>query len=106
MGPQIICTKVYGPNEVFAKSQFWKINKEQHKLKRASGEVLRVSEVHERNTKSVSNYGIWFHYRDRTAFRNAFKEDRRSEESLFKSSSAALWEAKILEPETQDVADS
>merc|ERR1711957_913523 len=74
--PAVICTKTYGANEVFAKSQFWKINREQHKLKRAAGEVLRVREVHEKNTKTVKAYGIYFHYRDRTAFRNAFKEFR------------------------------
>jgi len=74
--PEIICTKVYGQNEVFAKSQFWKINREQHKLKRAAGEVLRVRMVHEKNTKTVKYYGIYFHYRDRTGFRNAFKEYR------------------------------
>merc|ERR1712072_384073 len=74
--PKIVCTKTYGPNEVFAKSQFWKINKEQHKLKRAAGEVLRVREVHERNTKTTKPYGLYFHYRDRTSFRNAFKEFR------------------------------
>merc|ERR1712166_307157 len=74
--PEVICTKVYGPNEVFAKSQFWKINREQHKLKRAAGEVLRVRMVHEKNTKTVKYYGIYFHYRDRTGFRNAFKEFR------------------------------
>merc|ERR1712072_121987 len=74
--PKIVCTKTYGPNEVFAKSQFWKINREQHKLKSAAGEVLRVREVHEKNTKTVKAYGIYFHYRDNTSFRNAFKEFR------------------------------
>merc|ERR1712170_324741 len=74
--PEIICTKVYGANEVFAKSQFWKINREQHKLKKAAGEILRVREVHEKNTKTVKAYGIYFHYRDNTSFRNAFKEFR------------------------------
>merc|ERR1712138_11342 len=74
--PEIICTKVFGTNSVFAKSQFWKINREQHKLKRAAGEIVRVREVHEKNTKTVKPYGIYFHYRDRTGFRNAFKEFR------------------------------
>merc|ERR1711976_345951 len=32
--------------------------------------------VHEKNTKTVKPYGIYFHYRDRTGFRNAFKEFR------------------------------
>merc|ERR1719371_49866 len=74
--PEIICTKVYARSEVFAKSQFWKINREQHKLKRAAGEIVRVREVHEKNTRTVKPYGIYFHYRDRTSFRNAFKEFR------------------------------
>merc|ERR1711874_357270 len=74
--PEIVCTKVYAPNDVFAKSQFWKINREQHKFKRAAGEVLRVREANEKNTKTVKAYGIYFHYRDRTSFRNAFKEFR------------------------------
>merc|ERR1711862_109074 len=74
--PEIICTKVFGPSELYAKSQFWKINREQHGLKSAAGEVLRVREVHEKNTKTVKAYAIYFHYRDRTGFRNAFKEFR------------------------------
>merc|ERR1711976_375330 len=74
--PEIICTKVYARSEIAAKSQFWKINREQHKLKSAAGEVLRVREVHEKNTKTVKAYGIYFHYRDNTSFRNAFKEFR------------------------------
>merc|ERR1712007_285874 len=51
-------------------------NREQHKFKKAAGEVLRVREVHEKNTKTIKPYGIYFHYRDRTGFRNAFKEFR------------------------------
>ena len=47
-----------------------------HKFKRAAGEILKVTEVHEKNTKTVQNYGIYFHYRDRTGFRNGFKEFR------------------------------
>merc|ERR1719371_79793 len=74
--PEIICTKVYARSEIFAKSQFWKINREQHKLKTAAGEILRVNQVHEKNTRSVKAYGIYFHYRDNTCFRNAFKEFR------------------------------
>merc|ERR1739848_620991 len=71
-----ICTKVYARSEIFAKSQFWKTNREQHKLKTAAGEILRVNQVHEKNTRTVKAYGIYFHYRDNTCFRNAFKEFR------------------------------
>ena len=74
--PEVICTSVFGKNEVYAKSQFWKINREMHKLKRAAGEVQKVTKVEEKNTKTVKSYGIYFHYRDRTGFRNAFKEFR------------------------------
>ena len=45
-----------------------------YKLKRAAGEVLKVTKVQEKNTKTVKAYGIYFHYRDKTGFINAFKE--------------------------------
>merc|ERR1711862_109710 len=123
--PEIICTKVFGPSELYAKSQFWKINREQHKLKRAAGEILRVREVFEKNTKTVKAYGIYFHYRDNTAFRNAFKEfrctslknarlnyitkwpvDKKLTKNQSKLSEHKSWEAEISGPETQESEDS
>ena len=47
-----------------------------HKLKRAACKVLKVTKIEEKNTKTVKAYGIYFHYHDRTGFRNAFKEFR------------------------------
>ena len=45
-----------------------------HKLKRDACKDLKVTKVEEKNTKTVKAYGIHFHHRDRTRFRNASKE--------------------------------
>ena len=74
--PEVVVARVFGKNEEFAISQFWKINRTQMKMKKATGEVLKVQELFETNTKTVKNYGIFFKYQSRVAVQNVFKEFR------------------------------
>lgn len=46
------------------------------KLKRATGEILAVHEVRERNTNTVKNYGITIRYNSRSGTHNMYKEFR------------------------------
>ena len=74
--PEVIICRVFGKNEAFAKSQFWKINRSQFKMKKATGEILKVKEIYETNTKTIKNYGILFKYQSTVATQNVFKEFR------------------------------
>ena len=43
--PSVFRMRVFTPNEVAAKSRFWYVLKQTHKLKKASGEILAVHKV-------------------------------------------------------------
>ncbi len=47
-----------------------------HKLKKATGEILTVNEVREKNSNIVKNYGITIRYSSRTGTHNMYKEYR------------------------------
>ena len=50
--------------------------KRQNKVRKCQGEIVSVSEIFERNTNSVKNYGIVLKYRTRTDIVNMYKEYR------------------------------
>ena len=74
--PQIYKMRVFAKNSVLAKSKFWYFLKKQRRIKKANGEILSVSEIFEKNTTSVRNYGIVVRYRSRTGIHNMYKEYR------------------------------
>ena len=73
---QVCVSKVFAPNEAFARSHFWKLNARKHKLKKSRGEIIKVQEVHEKNTTAAKNFGIFLKYRSRTGIHNIYKEFR------------------------------
>merc|ERR1711871_711287 len=68
--------RVFAKNIVLARSQFWYEMKRQNKVRKCQGEIVSVSEIFERNTNSVKNYGIVLKYRTRTDIVNMYKEYR------------------------------
>ena len=74
--PETFAMRVFAKNEVFAKSNFWYEMKRQNKLKKANGQILQVSEIFEKNQKSIKTYGIVCKYRCRTQMINMYKEFR------------------------------
>ena len=68
--------RVFAKNTVLARSQFWYEMKRQNKVRKCQGEIVSVSEIFERNTNSVKNYGIVLKYRTRTDIVNMYKEYR------------------------------
>ena len=68
--------RIFAKNDILAKSKFWYFLKRQKKVKKANGEILSVSEIFERNTNAVRNYGIVVRYRSRTGIHNMYKEYR------------------------------
>ena len=67
--------RLFAPNAVVAKSRYWYFLAKLHKLKRATGQILAVNEIHERDT-SVKTYGIWLRYNSRSGTHNMYKEFR------------------------------
>merc|ERR1719265_1633812 len=68
--------RVFAKNAVLARSRFWYEMKRQNKVRKCQGEIVSVSEIFERNTTSVKNYGIVLKYRTRTDIVNMYKEYR------------------------------
>ena len=68
--------RVFAKNDVLAKSKFWYFLKIQKRVKKANGEILFVSEIFEKSTNAVKNYGIVVRYRSNTGIHNMYKEYR------------------------------
>lgn len=74
--PKIFKMKLFAKNAVIARSKFWYFMKKINKAKRSGGEILRQTELFEKNPTKVSNYGIWLRYESRTDTHNMYKEYR------------------------------
>ena len=68
--------RVFAKNTVIARSRFWYQMKRQNKVRKIQGEIVSVSEINERNTNSVRNYGIVMKYSTRNDVVNMYKEYR------------------------------
>jgi len=76
--PDPVCyrIRVFAKNIVIARSQFWYEMKRQNKVRKCQGEIISVSEIFERKTQAVRNYGIILKYLTRTGVVNMYKEYR------------------------------
>lgn len=71
--------RIFAPNKVVARSRFWyfmKRNEQISHLKKASGELLSITEVPETDPTTVKNYGVWIRYNSRSGISNMYKEYR------------------------------
>jgi len=68
--------RVFAKNTVIAKSKFWYQMKRQNKVRRVQGEVVSVSQIFEKKTQSIKNYGILLRYLTRNDNINMYKEYR------------------------------
>lgn len=74
--PTCFRIRVFSKNAVLARSRFWYEMKRQNKVRKCQGEIVSVSEIFERNTNAVHNYGIVLKYLTRTDYVNMYKEYR------------------------------
>ncbi|KAG7037495.1 60S ribosomal protein L18a-3, partial [Cucurbita argyrosperma subsp. argyrosperma] len=74
--PMIYRMKLWGTNEVRAKSKFWYFLRKLKKVKKSNGQVLAINEIFEKNPTKIKNYGIWLRYQSRTGYHNMYKEFR------------------------------
>ena len=74
--PPAFRIKIFARDELQAKSRFWYFMHQMRKMKKTTGEILDVSEITEKNTRAVSNYGIWLKYNSRSGTHNMYREYR------------------------------
>ena len=74
--PKVWKMRVFARDTVQAKTKFWYFLRRQHKVKKASGEVIAIHEILEKNKSNVKNYGIVLRYQSRTGLHNMYKEYR------------------------------
>ena len=74
--PTCFRIRVFAKNQVLARSQFWYEMKRQNKVRKCQGEIIGTSEIFERKTNSVKNYGIVLKYLTSTGIVNMYKEYR------------------------------
>jgi large subunit ribosomal protein L18Ae len=70
--------RIFAKNDVVAKSRFWYFLKKMHKVKKATGEVLSVHQIFEKNACNPKNYGVWLRYDSRSGTHNMYKEYRET----------------------------
>merc|ERR1719163_1301590 len=74
--PTIYRLRIFAPTEVHARSKFWYHMKRQHKVRRIQGEIVSTSEIYEKKSTSLKNFGIFLRYDTRTHTVNMYKEYR------------------------------
>lgn len=60
--PEVTVMKIIAKNSAFAKSKFWKVMRTQNKIKKSSGEIIKVQEVFNSGKINAQNYGIYLKY--------------------------------------------
>lgn len=74
--PQLYKMRIFASNEIIAKSRFWYFLSKLKKVKRAAGEIVSFSEVLEKKSLKIKNFGIWIRYDSRSGTHNMYKEFR------------------------------
>ena len=60
--PQIYRMRIFAPDSVRARSQFWSFMNRSLKIKRNRAQLLSCTELLDKNPNSVKNYAIWLKY--------------------------------------------
>jgi large subunit ribosomal protein L18Ae len=74
--PKIFRMKLFAQNKPIAMSRFWYFLAKLNKSKASTGEILEVSEITEKNTNQVKNFGITLRFNSRSGTHNMYKEYR------------------------------
>ena len=74
--PKLYRMRIFHRDAVLARSKFWYHMKRQHKVRKIQGEIISTSEIFEKKTGAVRNYGIVIRYLTRADTVNMYKEYR------------------------------
>ena len=68
--------RLFAKDAVLARSKFWFHMKRQHKVRKIQGEIVSCSEIFEKKTSAIKNFGIYLRYLTRADTVNMYKEYR------------------------------
>jgi len=68
--------RLFAETPIHAKSRFWYFLSKIVKMKKATGEILNVSEIFEAKPTKVKNFGVFIRYNSRSGTHNIYKEYR------------------------------
>ena len=74
--PELFRMRVFARDAVLARSKFWYQMKRQHKVRKIQGEIISTTEIFEKKTGAIRNYGIFLRYLTRADTVNMYKEYR------------------------------
>jgi large subunit ribosomal protein L18Ae len=74
--PKLYRMLIFAPNTTVAKSRYWYFVRRLTKLKRATGEIVKIKQIFEKHPLKVKNFGIWIRYDSRSGTHNMYKEYR------------------------------
>merc|ERR1712066_1006171 len=74
--PKLFRQQIFAPDEVAAKSRFWKFLSYYQKINKKVGEVVECAEIHESHPGCVKNYGVNIRYDSRSTSENMDREYR------------------------------
>lgn len=74
--PELYRMRIFARDAVLARSRFWYQMKRQHKVRKIQGEIISTTEIFEKKTGNIKNYGIFLRYLTRADTVNMYKEYR------------------------------
>jgi large subunit ribosomal protein L18Ae len=74
--PPLYKMTIFAPNQSVATSRFWYFLSSLKKMKKATGQIVNIKEVHEKRSGVIRNYGIWLRYDSRSGTHNMYREIR------------------------------
>merc|ERR1711881_623236 len=72
--PKLFRQQIFAPDEVAAKSRFWKFLSYYQKINKKVGEVVECTEVAEAHPGSAMNFGVWIRYDSRSTSEHMYRE--------------------------------
>eukprot|EP00052_Salpingoeca_macrocollata_P033542 m.8701 g.8701 ORF g.8701 m.8701 type:complete len:179 (-) comp5277_c0_seq1:101-637(-) len=74
--PPLYKMTIFAPSKAVAKSRYWYFMSMLYKVKKASGEIVAVSEIFDKHPTRIKNFGIWLRYNSRSGTHNMYREYR------------------------------
>jgi len=74
--PGLYSMKIFATDKPTAKSRYWYFIRQLKKMKKMSGEIISIVQVHSKAPTRVKNYGVWLRYNSRSGTHNMYKEYR------------------------------
>ncbi|CAI4218782.1 unnamed protein product [Parascedosporium putredinis] len=89
--PTLYRMTIFAPNTAVAKSRFWYFLRGLKKVKKATGEIVSIKEIHEKRPTKVKNFGVWIRYDSRSGTHNMYREYRELSRTDAVESSTPTW---------------